>query len=135
MRNRWFLFSFLNSYRVIIGHSDILCVPILCGYPMDKNRKSPLAISLSDWFFFYRQTNEINVVRYKTQKRKNHHVRYCCYWNIIRDGFISYRTVETQVEQHHEEYQSPKYGARHCRDGRRIDNEHQTRTLGGHVLD
>lgn len=49
--------------------------------------------------------------------------------------FISYRTVEAQVEQHHEEYQSPKHGARHGRYGRRIDDKHQARSLGCHVLD
>lgn len=52
-----------------------------------------------------------------------------------RNLFISYRTVEAQVEQHHEEYQSPKHGARHSRYGRRIDDKHQARPLGGYVLD
>lgn len=56
------------------------------------------------------------------------------YWFQIEIFWNTYRTVEAQVEKHHEEYQRPKHRARHSCYGRRINDEHQTRPFGGHVL-
>lgn len=53
----------------------------------------------------------------------------------IQDECLSYRTVQSQRKQHHEEDQSPKRTARHCGYGGRIHNEHQSWSLCGHFID
>lgn len=59
----------------------------------------------------------------------------CTNYILLRIYCQSYRTVKTQVEQHHEKYQSPEHRSWHGCYGCRIHDEHQTRSFGGHVLD
>lgn len=46
----------------------------------------------------------------------------------------NYRAVQAKRQQHHEEYQSPEHGAGHSGNRRRINDEHQSRSLGGDLL-
>lgn len=48
---------------------------------------------------------------------------------------LDYRTIQSKRQEHHEEDQRPKRASGHRRYRRRIHNEHQSRTLGGHLVD